>query len=509
MDLSWSGSLGLTITTGLKHGPSIEELVWGDVRDWRDADGDAHLVRPLARLAPRPAHTIAKVKRELGRVVSIDQITPARGRCRREGLSYIVFDPEETGRWEGSSMLRPAWAAWRMKKALQIAAGIGWDRFASGLPVVFHPDNPDAEERAKKIGEQIRQHERAFVTSPRTGPAQSGRPDSEWFLELLNGAATLADPVPLLRWFTEQESRGRTRDVLAARLDRHRLARGRRGSDRPVLLGVQAIAKLVARERERQVIRRIVEVNFGASGRAYTPKLRSRGSRRDVIVVAQAISYLSNAGFTFTDAAQDDVREMLGFGKLSDVADTAGIHGRDAARRPARAGPRCGDARGDRQRPPAGDRRQGEPRTRRGPGPHPARAYSPGSAARSRLTARAERRDTGANTYAPNQDTDQYFSSATNELATAGGYTAGGQTLAGKTLTYDGPSNTVRFKATDVTWTAATFTARRAVIRKDTGVAGTSHLLTWIDFGADQSPAGIDFKISFDPTDGLARGVVS
>src|SRR3954451_10861411 len=102
-------------------------------------------------------------------------------------------------------------------------------------------------------------------------------------------------------------------------------------------------------------------------------------------------------------------------------------------------------------------------------------------------------------TYAANQDTDQYFTSATNELATAGGYTAGGATLASKTLTYDGPSNTIRMKAADVTWTTATFTARRAVIYKSTGVAGTSHLMGWVDFGADQSPAGVNFTAKGDP----------
>lgn len=112
-------------------------------------------------------------------------------------------------------------------------------------------------------------------------------------------------------------------------------------------------------------------------------------------------------------------------------------------------------------------------------------------------------------TYVPNQDTDQYFTAATNELATAGGYTAGGVTLAGKTLTYDGPTNTVRLKANNVTWTAATFTARIAPIRKDTGAAATSHLMGYVDFGADQSPSGVDFSINWDATDGVLRAVAA
>jgi hypothetical protein len=203
-----------------------------------------------------------------------------------------------------------------------------WDRFASGLPVIFHPDNPDAEERAKQIGESIRQHERGFAHFPSNGAGASGRPDTEWYLELLNGAATLADPVPLLRWFTEQESEAGL--AMFSRLgstDTGSRAVGEVQID-PFFLGVQAIAKTVARERERQVIRRMVEVNFGVeSAERYTPKLTvTRIQARSVLAIAQALSYLSNAGFTFTDVGvQDDVRELLGFGKLSDVADTAGV----------------------------------------------------------------------------------------------------------------------------------------------------------------------------------------
>lgn len=112
-------------------------------------------------------------------------------------------------------------------------------------------------------------------------------------------------------------------------------------------------------------------------------------------------------------------------------------------------------------------------------------------------------------TYTPNQDTHRYYTDLTNELTTAGGYTAGGATLAGKALTYDGPTNTVRFTATAVTWTTATFTARYAVLRKDTGTSATSHLMGYTDFGADQAPAGVDFTVQGDPTDGFLRAVVS
>jgi hypothetical protein len=107
-------------------------------------------------------------------------------------------------------------------------------------------------------------------------------------------------------------------------------------------------------------------------------------------------------------------------------------------------------------------------------------------------------------TYTPNFDTNEFFTDATNELATAGGYTAGGVTLATKVTAYDATNDRATFDCDDVTWTAATFTCRYAVIRKDTGSSATSPLIGWIDFTTNQSPSAVDFVLQIDPT-GLIR----
>ena len=100
-------------------------------------------------------------------------------------------------------------------------------------------------------------------------------------------------------------------------------------------------------------------------------------------------------------------------------------------------------------------------------------------------------------TYTPNQDTDIFFSSATNE-ATGTGYTAGGATLGTKTLTYTAGTNVIAFDAADTVWTTSTITARYAVIYKDTGVAATSPLIAYVDFGVDESSTAADFTIAWD-----------
>lgn len=111
--------------------------------------------------------------------------------------------------------------------------------------------------------------------------------------------------------------------------------------------------------------------------------------------------------------------------------------------------------------------------------------------------------------YTPDQDAHDYYNDVTNEIAAGSGYTAGGETLTSKTLTYDTASNTVRLDAADVTWTfSASKTFRYAVIYKSTGVASTSVLMGYVDFGSDQTTSGT-FTLQWDATDGVLRAVVS
>lgn len=105
------------------------------------------------------------------------------------------------------------------------------------------------------------------------------------------------------------------------------------------------------------------------------------------------------------------------------------------------------------------------------------------------------------------QDADQFFADIGNEVANGNGYTTGGVTLGAKTVTYTGASNkTVWDNTTDPAWTAsgAGFTARAMVIRKDTGVAGTSPLVCYLDFGSDQVlAAGDTLTVVLDATNGI------
>lgn len=100
--------------------------------------------------------------------------------------------------------------------------------------------------------------------------------------------------------------------------------------------------------------------------------------------------------------------------------------------------------------------------------------------------------------YTPNQDTHTSKTDVTNEI-TGAGYTAGGAALVSKILTYDAPTNIIKFDADDVAWTGATFTARIAVVYDNTpAAAADKKLLCYIDFAADKSVEGGTFTIQWD-----------
>ncbi len=106
--------------------------------------------------------------------------------------------------------------------------------------------------------------------------------------------------------------------------------------------------------------------------------------------------------------------------------------------------------------------------------------------------------------YTPNQDSDDFFNDATNEI-TGTGYSASGVTLGSKTTTYDSSTNEMRLDAADASWTSSSFTARIAVIWSNTaGISSTDPVLTYVDFGGDETVTSGTFSIVWDST-GVAK----
>jgi predicted enzyme related to lactoylglutathione lyase len=101
--------------------------------------------------------------------------------------------------------------------------------------------------------------------------------------------------------------------------------------------------------------------------------------------------------------------------------------------------------------------------------------------------------------------TTTYTGSTTGEVANGGGYTTGGEILTVSQIPTNGGSGTTAYiDFADVTWSAATITARGALIYNSTDDTAVAAL----DFGSDKTSTSGDFTIIFptaNATDAIIR----
>lgn len=110
--------------------------------------------------------------------------------------------------------------------------------------------------------------------------------------------------------------------------------------------------------------------------------------------------------------------------------------------------------------------------------------------------------------YTVDQDAHDFKNDITNEVVGTG-YTATGTTLTTPASTYTGGTNVWAIDFDDALWSTSTITARLAVVYDSTPATdATRPLLTYVDFGADQSSSGGDFKIVWN-AGGVAKVTVA
>jgi hypothetical protein len=111
--------------------------------------------------------------------------------------------------------------------------------------------------------------------------------------------------------------------------------------------------------------------------------------------------------------------------------------------------------------------------------------------------------------YTPARDSDDFWGTISGNEVSGPGYTAGGATLAGQSWAIDAANHRYKLTGTNVTWTSSTITARFAVLYHSTGVAGTSELIAYFDFGANVVSSGGTFQITWDGTNGILTATCS
>ena len=108
--------------------------------------------------------------------------------------------------------------------------------------------------------------------------------------------------------------------------------------------------------------------------------------------------------------------------------------------------------------------------------------------------------------YTPNASSDQYWSVASaSEISNGNGYTTNGEAVTGKSLTISTISghDYLLLVGANSSWSGANWSSgngpRYAVMYDSTpGTAATDPVIGYVDFGAEQNPAGVQFLLSYE-----------
>lgn len=300
----WDDTLARMLLA-LTYGHMYHETVWGQPVEWRDADGDAHLIRPVRKVSPRWPHTIIRRVPDDGEPSGIRLIEQENTGDIPGEVLLVNRVRHHASPITGLSVLRPAYTYWRMKKGAVTTAAIGFDRFANPLVKVRHPAGTAHATRAKEIGRSVRAHEAGFVALP--GPPPTEQLEG-WDVTFEGAAGALVDPNPFVQLLDDQI-------LSSGMVSFFGIGLQQRGSSEfggtladLFQMSLDAVAGGIATEVRQQVIARIVRENFGPQ--FAVPRLTAAPvSDLALEVLGRLVGDMSAAGMNVADlATQNHIR---------------------------------------------------------------------------------------------------------------------------------------------------------------------------------------------------------
>jgi hypothetical protein len=254
----------------------------------------------LTRLSERMPVTIRSL--EINRDGDLKAIrqwaTPGQSLPPEIPAAHLLFyaHEREGSAWQGQSILRPAYAAWMLKREMLRAHAIGNRRFNHGVPTVEWAAGSDPT--PAQIADAA-----AFASAARAGD-QAGAslpPGAHLVLAGLSGG--VPDTLGFVRYLDQQMSRM----VLAGMLDLGETPNGSRALGAEFvdlfLLSIQALADDHASTITSQTAARIVAYNFGDDEPVPAVETTDVGSKREVTV--EALQGLISSGALEADAELD------------------------------------------------------------------------------------------------------------------------------------------------------------------------------------------------------------
>lgn len=226
-------------------------------------------------------------------------------------LAFYCFEREGAD-WHGTSLLRASYKDWMLKEQNLLKASQAVERQSMGLPVVSYDDDDDRD-MALEIASAARSGSTAGVAIPR----------QRMTMELLGVSGTVIDPVPLIKYHDQQMGKA----ALAMFLDLGHDAGARALGDTFAdffAMSLNSVADWIATTTTVEVIRRLVDVNFGP-GQAI-PVLECEEITPGHSATAEALGVLADAGLLTPDAGLE-AQQRRAYGlPPRDVPDEGDAH---------------------------------------------------------------------------------------------------------------------------------------------------------------------------------------
>lgn len=218
---------------------------------------------------------------------------------------------------QGHSLLRLAYRPWYFRKRLEEVEAIGYERDATGVPLIRIPgkhikDDPDGVLASwTKVGEELRQDERAYVMVPSDRDPTSG--EYTYIVELMSSPGQGRDPQQAIERWARWATVGILADVMLIgheAVGSHALAEAKIDLLDNVL---QSVADQIAETFTSQGIRTLTALNGIPA--EHTPKLKAgEVGKLTLSETAEYAERLAKAGLLLPDPELErHLRDRAGF----------------------------------------------------------------------------------------------------------------------------------------------------------------------------------------------------
>ncbi|MFD6565378.1 DUF935 family protein [Micromonospora profundi] len=252
----------------------------------------------LSMLAERPAHTITAIYADerSGAFQGVTQDIPGRLDVPQIKADRMVWycHEREGNSWQGTSLLRPAYGPWLLKRELQRVLATSSRRFGMGVPTVkaLPGTSPTEGQMTAALG---------LATSARVGDQGGAAVPPGFTFELVGMTGSTPDTLGFIRYLDQQMSRM----SLMNYLDLGTSESGSRALAESfvdvLMMAIQTVGESIADTITRQAAARIVGWNFGDDEPVPAVTVSGIGDRREI--TAEALDLLLRSGALSADPA--------------------------------------------------------------------------------------------------------------------------------------------------------------------------------------------------------------